>query len=247
MVLGDLSLPPPPASQLLRPLTPAHHQKSWRWHPLRCTNSARQVRAHLLMQAPLRFTSAGQEQAMPVSGAWLLRDPPNQKPPIKLLNREEAQQAQRHLIERGYLLGPADGTWSLRSQAALLDFRRAQGLSLTRPGQAKGRAHLSRNPQAARNCQLKEPGSVEQVFPPDRPTELSDGIWRQEPNDFADEIANVTPERGHPAKHSNPRWRALCRSMGAIARSLLRKRGATPRNFSAAGFLVRGPRRRMRV
>src|SRR5215204_5190213 len=67
-------------------------------------------------------------EASPISGAWLFRDLPNQKPTINLLTREEARETQRRLIERGYLVGQADGLWGPRSQAALEDFRRAQGL-----------------------------------------------------------------------------------------------------------------------
>src|SRR5215203_6575881 len=63
-----------------------------------------------------------------LSGAWLLRDLPNPKPALNLLAREEAARLQEQLVERGYLLGPADGVWGPRSHAALEDFRRAQGL-----------------------------------------------------------------------------------------------------------------------
>src|SRR5215204_4244637 len=51
-------------------------------------------------------------KAGPLSGAWLVRTPPNSKLPINLLAREEAAEIQRQLINSGYLLGPADGVWN---------------------------------------------------------------------------------------------------------------------------------------
>ena len=129
----------------------------------------------------------------PVSGAWLLGDLPNQKPPINLLTREEAQRAQRRLVDRGYLLGRADGIWSLRSQAAFLDFRRAQGLS-SDDAWTSERQSASASQNAAPPGLLEERvGAVGHVSPPDQPTDLPDGIASKEANDSVDEIANVTP------------------------------------------------------
>jgi hypothetical protein len=62
-----------------------------------------------------------------LAGAWLLRDPPNPKPALNLFHGEEAASLQEQLIERGYLIGPADGVWGPRSHAALEDFWRTQG------------------------------------------------------------------------------------------------------------------------
>ncbi len=62
-----------------------------------------------------------------VSGAWPPRDLPSQKPTANLSNSEEVIRIQRLLIERGYLLGPADGIWGPWSHATLEDLRRTQG------------------------------------------------------------------------------------------------------------------------
>ena len=129
-------------------------------------------------------------EASPISGAWLFRDLPNQKPPINLLTREEARETQRHLIERGYLVGQADGLWGPRSQAALEDFRRAQGLVSD-----DGSTSETQSAPPSQAAQASEkPGLLEQVFPPERPAELSNPPGA-EVNNPTGEIANVTPER----------------------------------------------------
>jgi peptidoglycan hydrolase-like protein with peptidoglycan-binding domain len=129
-----------------------------------------------------------ESEASPVSGTWLLRDLPHQKPQINLLTHEEAQRIPAHLIERGYLLGPADGKWGPRSQAALEDFRRAQGLpskhgwkpspSDTQIAQASGVA-------------TEQSASIEHTLPPNRPTELSKPIGALEANESAEERAEL--------------------------------------------------------
>jgi hypothetical protein len=139
---------------------------------------------------PARST---QNETSPISGAWLFRDLHNQKPPINLLTREEAHEIQRHLIERGYLLGPADGFWGPRSQAALEDFRRAHGLA-SDDGWTSERQSAPAS-QAAQATELSTgQAGVEQAFPPDRAAELPNGLGAEELNDPADEIANAAPE-----------------------------------------------------
>jgi len=130
-----------------------------------------------------------------VSGAWLFRDLPNQKPPISLLTRDEARETQRHLIERGYLVGQADGVWGPRSQSALDDFRRAQGLASDQGGWTGDppSAPVSQTAQAA-GFATEKAGSVEQASTPDRLAELPNAPGGQESNETADETPDVTPE-----------------------------------------------------
>jgi len=130
-----------------------------------------------------------------ISGAWLLRDLANQKPPINLLTREEAHETQRHLIERGYLLGPADGSWGPRSQAALEDFRRAHGLASDEGWTSEKQSAPAAQAAQATGLPAEQAGLVEQAFHPDRPAELPNGLGAQELNDPADEMADVAPEQ----------------------------------------------------
>jgi Putative peptidoglycan binding domain len=133
-------------------------------------------------------------QASPVSGAWLLRDLAYQKPPMNLLPREEAQQIQGQLIERGYLLGPADGIWGPRSQAALEDFRRAQGLASEEGWTSEKRTATAAHTEEATGLPAQRAVAAEQAFPADRPSELSNPVGAHEPNDSTDEVADVTSE-----------------------------------------------------
>ena len=114
-----------------------------------------------------------------LSGAWLLRNLPNPKPALNLLAREEAARLQEQLVERGYLLGPADGVWGPRSHAALEDFRRAQGLELddgwteeTPTALGLERSQEAGPPATAETRALVQ----EEAVPPPRPRALLTGL-----------------------------------------------------------------------
>ena len=90
------------------------------------------IAAGSVLSRPATGVASGSPRPAPaenkaLAGAWLLRDPPNPKPALNLFSGTEAARLQEQLIERGYLIGPADGVWGPRSHAALEDFWRAQG------------------------------------------------------------------------------------------------------------------------
>ena len=185
-------LPPvPSASSKLEARTRSEElaSTSVQAHPRGAADPARSAHPSLASVRP-RST---QNETSPISGAWLFRDLPNQKPQINLLTREEAYETQRHLIERGYLLGPADGFWGPRSQAALEDFRRAHGLASDDGWTSERQSAPTSQVAQATGLSAGQAG-VEQAFPPDRPPELPDGLGTQELNDPADEIADAAPE-----------------------------------------------------
>jgi DnaJ domain/Putative peptidoglycan binding domain len=184
------ALPQPPAAALsLESRRPSEDVASTSDKVLRVAESARIPHP----PAPIP-PGIPKNQASPVSGAWLLRDLAYQKPPMNLLPREEAQQIQRQLIERGYLLGPADGIWGPRSQAALEDFRRAQGLASEEGWTSEKRTATASHTEEATGLPAERAVAAEHAFPIDRPSELSHPVGAQEPNDSTDEIADVTPE-----------------------------------------------------
>jgi len=93
---------------------------------------ARAIAAGAVLSGPASSIASGSPRPAAaennaLAGAWLLRDPPNPKPALKLFSGTEAAGLQEQLIARGYLIGPADGVWGPRSHAALEDFWRAQG------------------------------------------------------------------------------------------------------------------------
>ena len=219
-------------------------------HQLGAAGSSRSLDASAAPVPPPPAKNA----ASPVSGAWLLRDLPNQKPPINLLTREEAQQAQRQLIERGYLLGPADGTGAFARRRRFWISGVHKDFRLTRPGQAKSRAHLPRNPHPPRNCQLKELVGSNKYFlpigPPTCPME-----WPDRSRTISlTRSRTLRRHRGHPARHSQsalesptsehgrdraqPASKARCHRSQS-QRSGLPPSGASPANASLNRFAGR--------
>ncbi len=130
-----------------------------------------------------------------LSGAWLLRDLPNPTPPLNLLGREEAVRLQEQLVERGYLIGPADGVWGPRSHAALEDFRRAQGLGSDDGWTKKTETALgSERSQEAGPPAIAETRALvqEEAVPPPRPLALHSGLDDQA-------VSNLPPDGGDTA------------------------------------------------
>ena len=129
-----------------------------------------------------------------LTGAWLLRAPPNPKPALNLLAGEAAARLQEQLIARGYLLGPADGVWGPRSHAALEDFRRAQG-----PKPDDGWTKEIHTALGSERSQEAGPPAIaktralvqEEVVPPPRSRELRTG--------FDDQAVSNLPPNGEDA------------------------------------------------
>ena len=135
-----------------------------------------------------------------LAGAWLLRDLPNRNPALNLLAGEEAARLQELLIERGYLLGPADGIWGPRSHAALEDFRRAPGLGPDDGWTKKTETVLgSERPQEAGPPAIAEARALvqEEAVPPPRPRALRSGLDDQA-------VSNLPPNGGDTAPEPRP-------------------------------------------
>jgi curved DNA-binding protein CbpA len=142
-----------------------------------------------------------------LSGAWLLRDLLNPKPALNLLAREEAARLQEQLVERGYLIGPADGVWGPRSHAALEDFRRAQGLDPD-DGWTKKETHTalgSERSQEAGPPAIAEARALvqEEAVPPPRPLALHSRPDVQAVSNLPLDGGDTAPEP-RPAVHVGP-------------------------------------------
>jgi hypothetical protein len=134
----------------------------------------------------------------PLAGAWLLRDLPNPKPALSLLAHEEAADVRKLLIERGYLIGSADGVWGPRSHAALEDFRRAQELASNNDGGNQAQTALVLQPtQETDSPVMAETGGPveEEAAPPPQPSTSGTGLGDQAMNDLPpDEVGDAAPE-----------------------------------------------------
>ena len=173
--------------------------------------------------------------------------PPNPNPALNLLAGEEAARLQEQLIERGYLLGPADGVWGPRSHAALEDFRRAPGLEPDDGWTKKTETVLgSERPQEAGPPAIAEARALvqEEAVPPPRPRALRSGLDDQAVSNLPPNGGDTAPEPRPAAMCSRPelkrRSKSLCRGLGPVAGRLLSGDGcAALGDLGAASRVVR--------
>jgi hypothetical protein len=117
---------------------------------------------------------------------------------LNLLNHEEAARIQKQLVERGYLLGPADGVWGPRTHAAHEDFRRVQGLGSDEGRIKETQIAVVEEPQpgtgSLATAETRGPVEEEAVLPPGPSTELT-GLGNKPTNDLPPgEVRDAAPE-----------------------------------------------------